>query len=152
MHGVLGICWFYVLVELRGLGCDLDGFSGYGTDAGYPTRPLWVVRGVLLFNCPTHAPRRRHPAAHPPTSHNDKLLQLAIGRLDRLLLVLGLLAGQLLTAGPVHRAQALRQNGVRVVERRVEPVSVHGREVLDLQLEQRRAQLHAVAQINGEGI
>ena len=80
------------------------------------------------------------------------LLQLSVRGFHRLVLVLGLVGGQLLVAGPVHSPETFSEDWVRVVEGRVEPVGVHRGQVLDLQLEQRRAELHAVSELNGERI
>lgn len=83
---------------------------------------------------------------------SDQVLQLSVGGQHRLLLVLSLLLHQLLITSPVHRPQSLRKDRVRVVEARVEPVGVHAGQVLDLQLEQRRAELLAISEVDSERV
>jgi hypothetical protein len=55
-------------------------------------------------------------------------------------------------AGPANSLQSLGQNGVAVVIRRVHPVSVHGGQVLNLQLDERRRELSRVAELVRESI
>lgn len=82
----------------------------------------------------------------------EHVLQLSVGGLDCLVLILRLLARQLLVARPVHSPETFGQNWVGVVERGVEPVGVHRRQILDLQLQQRSAELLAVPEVDGKGI
>ena len=80
------------------------------------------------------------------------VLQLVTpGGLRSLLLILRLF-GQFLVAGPVHRAEAFSEDRVRMVERGVEPVSIHRGQILDLKLQEGSTELLAVAEINSERV
>lgn len=86
-----------------------------------------------------------------PSYATFKRSEFSIRSLHRFLLVCGLLR-DLLVASPVHRLQALRQDGVRVVEAGVEPIGIHARQVLDLQLDERGSELARIAKLDGESI
>jgi hypothetical protein len=86
-----------------------------------------------------------------PSHATFKRSEFSIRGLHRLLLVCSLLRN-LLVASPVHSLQALRQDGVRVVEAGVEPIGVHARQVLNLQLDERGSELARVAELDGKSI
>ena len=79
-----------------------------------------------------------------------RTLQLSIRSLDRLLTIHLLLVNLLLTTIIPKRSKSLRQDGVREVVARVHPVSVHGAEVLDLQLDEGAGQVFGIAELYGE--
>jgi hypothetical protein len=87
-----------------------------------------------------------------PSIYHLGASELPIAGLQRLLLVRRLLLYNLLVAGPVHSLQALCQDGVRMVEAGVEPVGIHARQVLDLELDQRSTELARIAKLDGESI
>jgi hypothetical protein len=78
--------------------------------------------------------------------------KLSIRSLQGLLFIRRLRLDHLLVASPVHSLQTLRQDRMRVVEARVEPIGIHTRQVLDLQLDQRGTELARVAKLDGKSI
>lgn len=84
-------------------------------------------------------------------SHQSACLQFAVSRLDNLLAVLLFAAGNA-AALPTQRTETFRENRVRVVVASVHPVSVHGSQILDLELEQRRSELVRVAESLRKGV
>jgi hypothetical protein len=87
-----------------------------------------------------------------PSTHHLGASELPIAGLQRLLFVRRLLLYNLLVAGPVHSLEALCQNGVRVVKAGVEPVGIHARQILNLELDQRSTELARIAKLDGESI
>lgn len=79
-------------------------------------------------------------------------LQLSIGRLERLFVIQPPPIRLFLASVPPERSQPLRQNRVREVVARIDPIRVHGAEVLDLQLDQGFGQLLGISQADGEFI
>lgn len=78
-------------------------------------------------------------------------LQLTVRGLNRLLTVLLLAAGDLATL-PAKRSETLGEDGVRVVVASIDGVSVHGAQILDLELQERRSKLVGVSKVLGEFI
>jgi hypothetical protein len=85
--------------------------------------------------------------------HLARSLQLFFGHAC-LGLRFGLLfvTSDLCLAGPANSLQSLSQNGVAVVISGVHPVGIHGRKVLDLELDEGRSEFGGVAELVGEGI
>lgn len=77
--------------------------------------------------------------------------QLAVSRLNWFLTILLLESGNLSTL-PTERLESLGKNRVRVVVACVHPVSVHGAQVLDLQLEKGLRQLLRITETDRKGI
>ncbi len=104
--------------------------------------PLLVIfyitgfTGIKFIKAIRHKQQREFPR----TSAAPSALQLAVSGLDRLLAVLSLEASDLSTL-PAKSSEALGEDRVRVVVAGVHPVSIHGAQVLNLQLEQRRSEL-----------
>jgi hypothetical protein len=109
---------------------------------------------VLNWGVETAATRL--DTARPNILHAKRLarfLQLLFGHAC-LGLRLGLLlvTSNLCLAGPANSLQPLGQNGVAVVVGGVHPVGIHGRKVLDLELNERRSEFGGVAELVREGI
>jgi len=80
-------------------------------------------------------------------------LQLPVGRPDDLAITVQLHIRRCNLAAcalVIQCLQALGQDRVAVVVRCIQPISIHGRQVLDLQLDQRPGQLLLVSQVEGE--
>jgi hypothetical protein len=110
--------------------------------------------GHVLIGVETAATRldtTRHNI--PCAKHLARFLQLLFGHAC-LGLRLGLLlvTSDLCLAGPTNSLQSLSQNGVAVVVGGVHPVGIHGRKVLDLELDEGRSEFGRVAELVGEGI
>lgn len=67
-------------------------------------------------------------------NRTDLELQFPVRCLDRLLAVFRLFSSLTL---PSKRSQTLRKNGVGIVVAGIHPISIHGAEILDLELEER---------------
>lgn len=78
-------------------------------------------------------------------------LKLAVRGLNGLLAIL-LLAASDLTTLPAKCGKTLGENGVGVVVASIDGVSVHGAQVLDLELQERRSELVRVTKVLGEFI
>ena len=82
-------------------------------------------------------------------------LQLLLRHACLGLLIIGLLnivTSDLCLARPANSLQSLSQDWVAVVVGRVHPVGIHGRKVLDLELNERRSEFGGVAELVREGI
>lgn len=69
---------------------------------------------------------------------------------DTVLLRASILELGLLLTSPLDRLQSLSQDGVGVVVARVEVICIHGRQILDLQLDERLRQFGLVAEVESE--
>lgn len=84
-------------------------------------------------------------------SHELGPSQLPISSLDDLRFVLRALWLRLASV-PTQRAESLGQDGVREVIAGVQPVGIHGAEVLHLQLDKRSGEFGRVAEFDGKGV
>lgn len=82
---------------------------------------------------------------------NVNFSQLTVSRLNWRLTIFLLEAGDLSTL-PTERLESLGKDRVRVVVACIQPVSVHGAQVLDLQLEKGLRQLLRITETDSKGI
>jgi hypothetical protein len=114
-----------------------------------------ICPGHVLIGVETAATRldaTRHNILR--AKHLARFLQLLLRHACLGFLRIGLLliTSDLGLAGPTNSLQSLSQNGVAVVVSRVHPVGIHGRKVLDLELDEGRSEFGGVAELVGEGI